>query len=710
MGTFEIVFKNSKRLTCRVPKYSIKGIGLWYPSTVNRETAMDLHYLFEQLKPDILRQFDPYSALDIQGISSLRSLKFLNDEDVKSFFGFYRNDESTRRMAFFFPDTPKLQLDFLISRAHYIEVTITKDIDLQDHETAEEVYNSEDFKHLRIFPTYACAIVRSLLHVEDISRTEGVDIFLRDAYPQEIHGFLLAAAACGRTDLVDQVYGSNRLEELPTSGRDALLLASEFGLVGSIERLVTTWKEDVNAYVVNHGEVRRSSLMVALMYPKMNRTIEVLCELGADVDVPMAYMYSPIFEAISGGNPDGVKVLIKHGVNVNVHPPDLSLMGTAKGTPLHNACDTGQTEIVKLLIKAGADVNAENNALGVPLFVAVKRGAWDIVEFLLQNGADIEKKDKDGYTPLHVMAKENNDEGIKKVVTKFGANMNALTGSRHTLTALHVAAETDSLDAAKALLDLGMALDVKDSYGYTPLMTSAMYNRHDIIKLLLERGADKDIKFKNRNAAFVAAEHKHFYCAFLLGFFPAAPVDQCSTESIINHALKVKEMGNSIFKDSDMMMASFKYSEALLALDLLGECTEEQRKQADDIECKCMLNLAASSLKSMVYVETIDWCDRVLKKDPQNVKALFRRGDARKSMVEAISSHIPVYGNEESIEDLLQKSLADFGQAVTLDPSLESVVRKKTNEIYCQDEYGTGSRYDPNYGGVDVNEFFNVPF
>ena len=645
---------------------------------------MDLHYLFEQFKPGILRQFDPYSALDIQGISSLRSLKFLTDEDVKSFFGFYRNDEQTRRMAFFFPDTPKLQLDFLISRAHYIEVTIKKDIDLQDLETAEEVYNSEDFKHLQIFPVYACGIVRSLVHIEDIDREAGIDVFLRDAYPQEIRGFLLAAAACGRIDLIDKVYNSNRLEQLSTSGRDALLLAAEFGQVGSIERLVSTWMEDVNAYVVNLGEVRRSSLMVALMYPKMNRTIEVLCELGADVDVPMAYMYSPIFEAISGGNPDGVKVLIKHGVNVNVHPINLSLMGTAKGTPLHSACDTKQTEIVKLLIEAGADVHVADDRLGTPLLVALKRGAWDIVELLMESGADIEKKDKEGYTPLHVMAKEDNQEGIKKLVTKYGANMNAFTGSRPIETALHVAAESDSLEAARALLDLGMPVDVKDSYGYTPLMTSAVQNKHNIIKLLLERGANKDIKHNNRNAAFMAAEYKHFYCAILLGFFPVAPVDNSSTESIINHALKMKEAGNIIFKDSNMMMASFKYSEALLALDLLGECSEEERQQADDIERNCMLNLAASSLRSMVYAETIDWCDRVLKKDPQNVKALFRRGDARKSIVEARTDNIPVDGNEESIEDLLRQSLADFGQAVTLDPSLESVVRKKTNEICCQ--------------------------
>eukprot|EP00890_Picochlorum_soloecismus_P004382 jgi/Picsp_1/4945/NSC_02309-R1_---NA--- len=149
-----------------------------------------------------------------------------------------------------------MQLEFVINRAYCVDNAMGEDTDLEDLETAEEIHkfiDSDAFKHLRIFPVFAS------------TGTSGI-----------------------------------------TSGRDALLVASEFGQIESIERLVTTWKEDVNGYDEAHGEVRRSSLMVALMYPKMNRTIELLCELGADVDVPMAQMYSPIFEAISGGNADGI--------------------------------------------------------------------------------------------------------------------------------------------------------------------------------------------------------------------------------------------------------------------------------------------------------------------------------------------------------------------------------------------------------------------
>uniref|UniRef100_A0A1X7SSD6 Uncharacterized protein n=1 Tax=Amphimedon queenslandica TaxID=400682 RepID=A0A1X7SSD6_AMPQE len=58
------------------------------------------------------------------------------------------------------------------------------------------------------------------------------------------------------------------------------------------------------------------------------------------------------------------------------------------GTPLHCASQTGNADIIKLLItKGSADVNAVDKDNSTPLFIAVKSGSIEAVDILLTNGA-----------------------------------------------------------------------------------------------------------------------------------------------------------------------------------------------------------------------------------------------------------------------------------------------------------------------------------
>ncbi len=59
------------------------------------------------------------------------------------------------------------------------------------------------------------------------------------------------------------------------------------------------------------------------------------------------------------------------------------------------------TEVVKLLLAAGADVNAGDVMGMTPLHHAVSEGCLDDVKLLIGAGADVNARDRNGVTPLY---------------------------------------------------------------------------------------------------------------------------------------------------------------------------------------------------------------------------------------------------------------------------------------------------------------------
>ncbi|WP_257254281.1 ankyrin repeat domain-containing protein, partial [Endozoicomonas sp. SESOKO3] len=58
-------------------------------------------------------------------------------------------------------------------------------------------------------------------------------------------------------------------------------------------------------------------------------------------------------------------------------------------TPLYLAAREGHTDIVQLLIEAGADLNAALPNGASPLFIAARKGHTDIVKLLIEAGAEL---------------------------------------------------------------------------------------------------------------------------------------------------------------------------------------------------------------------------------------------------------------------------------------------------------------------------------
>ncbi|XP_043279723.1 ankyrin repeat domain-containing protein 27-like [Venturia canescens] len=102
----------------------------------------------------------------------------------------------------------------------------------------------------------------------------------------------------------------------------------------------------------------------------------------------------------------------------------LNISNESNETALHVACDHGHTEMVEILLDAGASINLKTINGRTPLHLASSRGWIKIVKLLLNCGnCDINAIDVLGDTSLHLVARSGNVR-IVQLLIRYGASTN----------------------------------------------------------------------------------------------------------------------------------------------------------------------------------------------------------------------------------------------------------------------------------------------
>ena len=99
-----------------------------------------------------------------------------------------------------------------------------------------------------------------------------------------------------------------------------------------------------------------------------------------------------------------------------------------------------------------------------------------------------------------------------------------------------------------------------------------------------------------------------------------------------------KLAGNAKFKVGHFTAAIKKYSRALNFVEYDSGFGAEAKAQAAELKKACNLNLAAARLRTGDWRGVVTAADKVLERDGLNVKALFRRAQARLALQEFVEA------------------------------------------------------------------------
>lgn len=239
--------------------------------------------------------------------------------------------------------------------------------------------------------------------------------------------------------------------------------------------------------------------------------------------------HTPLQIACDEENLELVKLLLKHGADVN-------LKGEVRDPPLKWALSKRKPniELVKLLCKNGANVNQRlySTVESYPLMMAVRTGSIETVKTLIEHGASLTSKDC-SMDALVEAVKKDNEKMAEFLIKEYGANVNG---------ALLKACMLNNPEMVKLLIDNGADVDHRDINGNTPLIyatkrTKGNYgimrsvgiteeealqdneeflenvsrNKLEIVKILLDEGADSTAVNNVHDTALSTAAKSNYF-------------------------------------------------------------------------------------------------------------------------------------------------------------------------------------------------------
>lgn len=335
----------------------------------------------------------------------------------------------------------------------------------------------------------------------------GADI---DAYCGPRFASALAAAATMGiiTTRILIAHGAN-LDMLGGEHGSALGATAYMGYT-SMAKMLLDAGADVDAGFGSSG----TALEIAISRSKLDM-MELLLHSGAEIQKISAQYSNMLLRLLSDGNVEMAQLLIEKGA-------DVSATDDYGWTPLHLASSNGHTSIMQSLIENSADINAQNKKGLTSLYVVAKRGHSRIVELLLDSGADPNIANRKGWTPLNAATYKGHLEVVKMLLSNgagsiadakgwtplmLAANLGhfdmvqlllergaEITTSENGQTPLSVATLRGHLDIVKLLLDKGAHIDAhKGSKQCTPIFLAVTNGHSSTVELLLERGAHHDL-------------------------------------------------------------------------------------------------------------------------------------------------------------------------------------------------------------------------
>eukprot|EP00349_Pseudokeronopsis_sp_Brazil_P004761 CAMPEP_0202970320 /NCGR_PEP_ID=MMETSP1396-20130829/16282_1 /ASSEMBLY_ACC=CAM_ASM_000872 /TAXON_ID= /ORGANISM="Pseudokeronopsis sp., Strain Brazil" /LENGTH=253 /DNA_ID=CAMNT_0049698735 /DNA_START=59 /DNA_END=820 /DNA_ORIENTATION=- len=198
-----------------------------------------------------------------------------------------------------------------------------------------------------------------------------------------------------------------------------------------------------------------------------------------------------LYHASKEGNLSEIERLLTLGAK-----PNFFLKPEEQKNALHVAAENGHTVAVRTLLENGAAVDSlsaanQNTALNYAASCALVGS--EMINILVEYGADPNHANAYGNTPLHESCLLGNLE-VTRALIGHGASVRAQ--NHHGSTPLHSLSYCKNSDTecsvaiAEMLVAAGAAVDSIDSTGQTPFLVAASMGNEQLVRWLLNQGAN----------------------------------------------------------------------------------------------------------------------------------------------------------------------------------------------------------------------------
>ena len=160
---------------------------------------------------------------------------------------------------------------------------------------------------------------------------------------------------------------------------------------------------------------------------------------------------------------------------------------------LHFAINSGQLAKLERLIESGVDLNFAAPSNGqTPLVLSVLSQRVDMASALVKAGADVRVAEKTSWRrrPIQLAAAGGHCALVADTLRQSPDEVRSVDAM--LFTPLHNAAVGGHVDVVRLLVDAGAEVDAADDRSRTPLIRAAEYGHAAVVELLVGRGAQLD--------------------------------------------------------------------------------------------------------------------------------------------------------------------------------------------------------------------------